>query len=77
MGFIANKVITGEIPLNKIGPSQGLPALTPDEIMFLIQYISESNFKGRDVENVYKIVLKLQDLFLHYQKLEESKNSKQ
>ena len=76
MGFIANNIITGEIPLDKIGPAKGLPSLTPDEIIFLIQYISESNFKGKDVENIYKIVLKLQELFLYYQKLEDSKNSK-
>jgi len=76
MGFIANNVITGEIPLDKIGPAKGLPSLSPDEIMFLIHYIGESNFKGKDVENVYRIVLKLQELFLYYQKIENSKKSK-
>lgn len=68
MGFKAGTILEGEIPLDKVGPLKGLPHLSPDELMFLIQYMGESNFKGKDVEMIYRIVLKLQEIFKFYQK---------
>ena len=73
MGFKAGKVIKGDIPLDKVGPLKGLPTFTSDELMFLIQYMGESKFQGKDVEMVYKVIWKLQELFLYYQKLNNSK----
>ena len=35
--------------------------LTKNEIVFLINLISESNFKGRDIQLLYNIVTKLQN----------------
>ena len=35
--------------------------LTKNEIVFLINLISESNFKGRDVQLLYNIITKLQN----------------
>jgi hypothetical protein len=64
MGFKANKIIEGEILREKVD-IESLPSLSQDEIMFLINYIGDSNFKGRDVEKIYQIVLKLQTLYLY------------
>ena len=35
--------------------------LTKNEIVFLINLISESNFKGRDIQLLYNIITKLQN----------------
>ena len=35
--------------------------LTKNEVVFLINLISESNFKGRDIQLLYNIVTKLQN----------------
>ena len=44
--------------LKNILPNPKTEILTQDEIMFLIQYIGEANFKGKNVERIYNIVLK-------------------
>ena len=54
--------------LKSLIPNPITEILTQDEIMFLIQYIGEANFKGKDVEKIYSIVLKLQNLYVYYQK---------
>ena len=54
--------------LKSLVPNPITEILTQDEIMFLIQYIGEANFKGKDVEKIYSIVLKLQNLYVYYQK---------
>ena len=68
MGFKANKVIKGEIPKKKVDPYKDLPLLSQEELMFLIKYIGESNFKGKDIEIIYKLVYKLQEMYTYHQK---------
>ena len=67
MGFKASKVIKGEIPKDKVDHKKGLPHLSQDELMFLIKYIAESEFKGKDVEMVYRLVYKLQEIYIYQQ----------
>lgn len=68
MGFKASKVITGEIPKDKVDPHKDLPHLSSEELMFLIKYIGQSTFKGKDIEIVYRLVYKLQEIYTYYQK---------
>lgn len=67
MGFKASEVIKGEIPQNKVDPHRDLPHLSQEELMFLIKYIGQSNFQGKDVEIVYRLVYKLQKIFKYQQ----------
>lgn len=47
--------------------------LTKDELMFLLHFIKEANFKGGQLEHVFQVTLKLQD---QYRFLEQQENSK-
>lgn len=69
MGFKANHQITGKVPkkiLEKVAPSLSL-----EEIMNLLYLIKNSQFTGNDLEKMYSLTLKLQEMFLYYKKLEE------
>tara|TARA_R110001606_G_C15022851_1_gene610021 strand:- start:405 stop:614 length:210 start_codon:yes stop_codon:yes gene_type:complete len=68
MGFKASKVIKGDIPKDKVDPHKDLPHLSSEELMFLIKYIGQSQFNGKDVEIVYKLVYKLQEIYTYHQK---------
>ena len=48
-------------------------SLSRDELMFLLHFIKESDFKGAQLENVFQVTLKLQD---QYRFLEQQENSK-
>ena len=38
-------------------------SLTKDELMFLIHFIKEANFKGNQLEQVFQVTLKLQNQY--------------
>lgn len=43
-------------------------SLTSDELMFLLHFIKEANFKGGQLEHVFQITLKLQDQYRFLEK---------
>jgi len=52
----------------KVGSSNNLVELNLRETEILLTLIKTSQFKGEDVEHLYNLVLKLQNLYLTYKK---------
>ena len=48
-------------------------SLTEQELMFLLHFIKESNFKGGQLEHVFQITLKLQNQYRFLEKNKEKK----
>jgi hypothetical protein len=69
MGFKANHQITGKLPKKVL--EKAAPSLSLDEIMSLLYLIKNSQFTGNDLERMYNLTLKLQEMFLFYKKIEE------
>jgi hypothetical protein len=67
MGLL-NKQTKKPIPKQKIKPIEF--ELGTEEIKIILQGIQNTTFKGKDIEMMYNLVLKLQDL---YQKSLDSK----
>ena len=67
MGLL-NKNIKNQPPSSKIKPIEF--ELGTEEIRIILQGIQNSTYKGKDIEMMYNLVLKLQDL---YQKSLDSK----
>lgn len=53
--------------------NKDINSLTSDELMFLLHFIKEANFKGGQLEHVFQVTLKLQN---QYRFLEQQENSK-
>ena len=58
----------GKVTKLKVDPKLGLPSLTQEDCVFLLQAIGSSKFEGRNVEQVFNITLKLQSIYLHCSK---------
>jgi hypothetical protein len=41
-------------------------SLTEDESQMLLSLIKNSNFKGKDLELLYKLTMKIQNVYIHY-----------
>lgn len=64
MGFTASKVATlEEIKQEQIVNSPSLD-LTKEQVEILLILIKQSHFKGEQVQNVYDLVVKLQEYYL-------------
>jgi hypothetical protein len=59
----------GKIEKGKVDPSMGLPSLTQEELLYLLHIIGAHKFEGKEVEKVFNLTLKLQKIYLHYDKL--------
>lgn len=46
---------------------QNQPPFTPYEIELLLNMVKQTQFKGSDLEKLYKLVLKLQNMYLEIQ----------
>jgi len=66
MSFKAGKVVKG-----KVDPLLGLPLLSQEEILYLLHVIGNNKFEGKDVEKVFNLTLKLQKMYLHYNKIKK------
>lgn len=53
--------------------SKDSKSLSKDELMFLLHFIKEANFKGGQLEHVFQVTLKLQN---QYRFLEQQENPK-
>lgn len=71
MGFEAGNIITGEIPKSKVGKCP--PTLSQDEVMFLLYFIKNSTFKGSQLENLFQVTLKLQEIYTYWESPEDKK----
>ena len=69
MGFNAQNIEIGKADLKL-----GLPTLSMEELLFLLNIIREAKFEGRDVENLYSLILKLQNMYIALDKLQQSEN---
>ena len=69
MSFNAQNIEIGKADLKL-----GLPTLSMDELLFLLNIIREAKFEGKDVENLYNLILKLQNMYITLDKLQQSEN---
>jgi hypothetical protein len=69
MGFNAQNIEIGKADLKL-----GLPTLSMEELLFLLNIIREAKFEGRDVENLYSLILKLQNMYIALDKRQQSEN---
>jgi hypothetical protein len=69
MGFNAQNIEIGKADLKL-----GLPTLSMEELLFILNIIREAKFEGKDVENLYNLILKLQNMYITLDKLQQSKN---
>ena len=72
MSFNAQNIEIGKADLKL-----GLPTLSMEELLFILNIIREAKFEGKDVENLYNLILKLQNMYITLDKLQQSKNKKQ
>jgi len=49
-------------------------SLTDQELMFLLHFIKEANFKGGQLEHVFQVTLKLQNQYRFLEKKEKKKS---
>jgi hypothetical protein len=69
MSFNAQHIEVGKADLK-----QGLPTLSMDELLFLLNIIRESKFEGKDVEHLYNLILKLQNMYITLDKIQQLEN---
>jgi hypothetical protein len=69
MGFNAQNIEIGKADLKL-----GLPTLSMEELLFLLNIIREAKFEGKDVEHLYNLILKLQNMYITLDKKQQSEN---
>jgi hypothetical protein len=69
MGFNAQNIEIGKADLKL-----GLPTLSMEELLFLLNIIREAKFEGKDVEDLYNLILKLQNMYIALDKKQQLKN---
>ena len=69
MGFNAQNIEIGKADLKL-----GLPTLSMEELLFLLNIIREAKFEGKDVEHLYNLILKLQNMYITLDKLQQLEN---
>jgi len=63
MGFKASNTIIG-----KADPTMGLPILSREDIFFMLNIIRKSTFTGDEKEEIFKLTLKLQKMYVDLNK---------
>ena len=66
MGFKAGKTIIGKLPKDKVDPYRGLPSFSDDDFSYLFNKLQNMEFKGAEMEKIYTLTLKLQELYVFY-----------
>lgn len=69
MSFKAQHIEIGMADLK-----QDLPTLSMNELLFLLNIIREAKFEGKDVENLYNLILKLQNMYIALDKIQQLEN---
>lgn len=68
MGFNAKHIEVGLASLK-----QDSPSLSMNEILLLLNIIKEAKFEGKEVENLYNLIIKLQNMYLSLDELQQQK----
>jgi len=63
MGFKANKVVYKELPKESVDPYEGLPSFSEEDFSYLFHKLQNMDFKGSEMETIFNLTLKLQNLY--------------
>lgn len=64
MSFKAGKIVYNEIPKDmKVDPYLGLPSFSEEDFSYLFHKLQNMDFKGSEMEQVFSLTLKLQELY--------------
>lgn len=63
MGFKANTVVFKQLPKESVDPYKGLPSFSEDEFAYLFHKLQNMDFKGKEMEQIFSLTIKLQDLY--------------
>jgi len=64
MSFKAGKIVYNEIPKNmKVDPYLGLPSFSEEDFSYLFHKLQNMDFKGSEMEQIFSLTLKLQELY--------------
>ena len=67
MSFKAGNTVIGQLPKESVDPYKGLPSFSEDEFAYLFYKLENMEFKGKEMEQIYSLTLKLQNIYLFYQ----------
>ena len=67
MSFKAGNTVIGQLPKESVDPYKGLPSFSEDEFSYLFYKLENMEFKGKEMEQIYNLTLKLQNIYLFYQ----------
>jgi hypothetical protein len=68
---------SGHTEIGMVDLKRGLPNLSIGEINFLLAFIGESQFKGKDMEKVYALTLKLDSILQKQLELNQQEAEKE
>ena len=68
MAFKFNHI--GEYKEREDRKTPSSPSLSKQEIEYLLMHISEGTFKGQEVEQIFYLVLKLQEMYMHLEEVD-------
>lgn len=60
---------SGNTEIGKANSKMSLPSLSQQDCLLLLNIIRKSSFKGEDMEEVFNLTLKLQNIFVILEKL--------
>lgn len=64
MSFKAGKIVYNEIPKDmKVDPYLGLPSFSEEDFSYLFFKLQNMEFKGNEMEKIYHLTIKLQELY--------------
>ena len=64
MGFKAGKTVYKQLPKESVDPYKGLPSFSEEEFSYLFEKLQSMDFKGNEMEQIYTLTLKLQNMFV-------------
>jgi hypothetical protein len=67
MGFKAGKTVYKQLPKESVDPYKGLPSFSEEEFLYLFEKLQSMDFKGKEMEQIYTLTLKLQNMFVFLQ----------
>lgn len=61
---------SGQIELGKADSRMSLPSLSKEDCLTLLDIIRKASFKGEEMEPIFHLTLKIQNIFVILEKLE-------
>lgn len=62
---------SGNTEIGKANSRMSLPSLSQKDCLLLLEIIRKSSFKGENMEEIFNLTLKLQNIFVTLEKLNE------